>query len=52
VMILVTAYEIAKNAIFMLPRQLIVNPWMIWMLLVATAIPLVFSHFELRWTGS
>jgi cation diffusion facilitator family transporter len=48
VMILVTAYEIAKDAIFTLPRQLIVDPWMLGMLLVATAIPLVFSHFELR----
>jgi cation diffusion facilitator family transporter len=48
VMILVTAYEIAKNAIFALPHQLTVDPWMIWMLLVATTIPLVFSHFELR----
>jgi divalent metal cation (Fe/Co/Zn/Cd) transporter len=48
VMILVTAYEIAKNAIFTLPHQLTVDPWMIWMLLVATTIPLVFSHFELR----
>jgi cation diffusion facilitator family transporter len=48
VMILVTAYEIAKDAIFTLPRQLTVDPWMLGMLLVATTIPLVFSHFELR----
>jgi len=48
VMILFTAYEIVRNAIFTVPHQLTVNPWMLAAVLVTAAIPLVFSHYELR----
>jgi len=48
VMIFVTAYEIARDALFTPARQATVNPWMLAGVVVATIIPLVFSHFELR----
>ncbi|MHA1573782.1 MAG: cation diffusion facilitator family transporter [Alphaproteobacteria bacterium] len=48
VMTFVTAYEIARNALFAQMRLATVNIWMLIGVLVATAIPLVFSHFELR----
>ncbi|MGP8068396.1 MAG: cation diffusion facilitator family transporter [Candidatus Bathyarchaeia archaeon] len=47
-MILFTAYEIVRKAIFTVPHQLTVNPWMLAAVLVTAAIPLVFSHFELH----
>jgi cation diffusion facilitator family transporter len=47
-MIFVTAYEIVQEAVFTPTRQATVNPWMLAGLIVATAIPLIFSHFELR----
>ena len=47
-MIFVTAYEIARDALFTPPRQAVVDPWMLGGLIVATLIPLLFSHFELR----
>jgi len=47
-MIFVTAYEIARDALFTPPRQSVVDPWMLGGLIVATLIPLLFSHFELR----
>ena len=43
-----TAYEIARDALFAPPLRATVNPWMLAGVLVATAIPLVFSYFELR----
>ena len=43
-----TAYEIARDALFAPPRQAVVDVWMLAGIVVATAIPLVFSHFELR----
>jgi len=46
-MIFLTAYEIARQAIFTPAREMIVNAWMMGGLAVATAIPLVFSHFEM-----
>ncbi len=48
VMIFFTAYEIARDAFFEPTRLATVDPWMLVGLVVATAIPLVFSHFELR----
>jgi cation diffusion facilitator family transporter len=48
VMIFVTAYEIAHEAIFAPSRRATVDPWMLAGVILATAIPLVFSHFELR----
>jgi cation diffusion facilitator family transporter len=48
VMIFVTAYEIARDALFTPARQATVDPWMLVGVIVATIIPLVFSHFELR----
>jgi len=48
VMTFVTAYEIARDALFTPTRPATVNVWMLVGVVVATAIPLVFSHFELR----
>jgi cation diffusion facilitator family transporter len=48
VMIFVTAYEIVQEALFTPTRRATVNAWMLAGVVVATAIPLVFSHFELR----
>ena len=48
VMIFVTAYEIVQDALLAPARQATVNPWMLVGMVVATVIPLVFSHFELR----
>lgn len=43
-----TAYEIARDALFAPPHLAVVNPWMLSGVVVATVIPLVFSHFEMR----
>jgi cation diffusion facilitator family transporter len=47
-MIFITAYEIGRGALFVPLHEPTVNLWMLSGLLVAIAIPLVFSHFELR----
>jgi cation diffusion facilitator family transporter len=48
VMIFFTAYEIARDA-FLEPTSLAtVDPWMLGGVVVAAAIPLAFSYFELR----
>jgi cation diffusion facilitator family transporter len=47
-MILVTAYEIGRQALFNPSHEPTVNLWMLGGLLIAMAIPLVFSRFELR----
>ena len=47
-MTFVTAYEIARDALFAPMHPAVVNVWMLVGIVVATAIPLVFSHFELR----
>jgi cation diffusion facilitator family transporter len=47
-MIFFTAYEIARDAFLEPTRLATVDPWMLVGVVVATAIPLVFSHFELR----
>jgi len=48
VMIFFTAYEIARDAFLEPTRLATVDPWMLAGVAVATAIPLIFSHFELR----
>ncbi|MBC7248867.1 MAG: cation diffusion facilitator family transporter [Anaerolineae bacterium] len=48
VMIFFTAYEITRDALFSPTRQATVDLWMLGGVIVATAIPLVFSHFELQ----
>jgi len=48
VMTFVTAYEIARDALFAESTVATVNPWMLGGVVIATAIPLTFSHFELR----
>jgi cation diffusion facilitator family transporter len=48
IMTFVTAYEIARDAILADAVQATVDPWMFGGVIVATAIPLAFSHFELR----
>ncbi|MCK4472061.1 MAG: cation diffusion facilitator family transporter, partial [Anaerolineae bacterium] len=47
-MVFFTAYEIARDALFTPARQATVDLWMLGGVVVATVIPLVFSHFELR----
>ena len=47
-MTFVTAYEIAQDALLVPTHPTTVNAWMLGGILVATVIPLVFSHFELR----
>jgi cation diffusion facilitator family transporter len=47
-MTFVTAYEIARDALLESPRQAVVDGWMLASVVVAAAIPLIFSHFELR----
>ncbi|HHE72385.1 MAG TPA: cation transporter, partial [Chloroflexi bacterium] len=47
-MIFFTAYEIAHDAIFAPTHLATVDPWMLGGVVLATAIPLVFSHFELH----
>lgn len=47
-MTFLTAYEIGRDALLAEPAAATVNAWMLVGVAVATAIPLVFSHFELR----
>jgi len=47
-MVFFTAYEIAHDALFTPARQATVDLWMLGGVVIATVIPLVFSHFELR----
>jgi cation diffusion facilitator family transporter len=47
-MTFITAYEIGRDALLEPPRPATVNAWMLGGVIVATIIPLVFSHFELR----
>jgi len=48
VIIFFTAYEIARDALLEPTRLATVDPWMLGGVAVAAAIPLAFSHFELR----
>ncbi len=47
-MILLAAYEIARDALLAPPTPVRVDVWMLFALLVTTSIPLIFSRFELR----
>ena len=47
-MTFLTAYEIARDALFAPASVATVDAWMLIGIVVATAIPLVFSQFELR----
>jgi cation diffusion facilitator family transporter len=47
-MVFVSAYEIARDALLAPTSPLRVETWMLAALVATTAIPLVFSHFELR----
>ena len=48
VMTFVTAYEIARDALSTRTQLATVDAWMLVGVVVAAAIPLIFSHFELR----
>jgi cation diffusion facilitator family transporter len=47
-LVLLTAYEIARDALFAPPGDLNAEPWMFGLLVLTTAVPLIFSHFEMR----
>ena len=47
-LVLVTAYEIARDALFAPSGDVEAQPWMFVLLILTTAVPLVFSRFELR----
>ncbi|MDY6877257.1 MAG: cation diffusion facilitator family transporter [Chloroflexota bacterium] len=47
-MVFFTAYEIARDALLTPARQATVDLWMLGGVVLATVIPFVFSHFELR----
>jgi len=46
-MVFLTAYEIARDAVVAPPADVTVDAWMLPGIALAAAIPLVFSHFEL-----
>lgn len=48
VMVFVSAWEIAREALLAPPSTVQADNWMLALLLVTTIIPLVFSHYELR----
>jgi cation diffusion facilitator family transporter len=48
VLVMLTAYEIGRDALLSAPREVRVEPWMFAVLILTTAVPLLFSHFELR----
>lgn len=48
VLVLLTAYEVARDAVFAPTALVQAQPWMFASLIMTTAVPLVFSHFELR----
>ena len=47
-LVLLTAYEIGRDALLSAPREVHAEPWMFAVLVLTTAIPLLFSHVELR----
>jgi cation diffusion facilitator family transporter len=47
-LIFVSAYEIAKEALFSSSREATVEGWMLAGVVVSAVIPLVFSHYEMR----
>jgi len=46
--IFIAAYRVGRETLFAPPLPVRVDPWMLAVLVVSTAIPLVFGHFELR----
>lgn len=48
IMIFVTAYEVVRNVMIGGSRPIVADPWMLASLVATTAMPLVFSHFEMR----
>lgn len=48
VMLFLTAYEVVRGAFLGTPSALTVDAWMLVSLVVTLAVPLAFSHFELR----
>jgi cation diffusion facilitator family transporter len=48
VMVFVAAYEIAQNALLAPLRPVRVDSWMLVGTVLATVLPLIYSHFELR----
>ncbi len=47
-MIFVSAYEIVREAVLAPPTPVRTDFWMLALLLATTALPLIFSHFEMR----
>jgi cation diffusion facilitator family transporter len=47
-LVLLTAYEVARDALFAPPGDLNAEPWMFGLLVLTTAVPLIFSHFQMR----
>jgi len=47
-LVLLAAYEVSRDALLSAPREIHTAPWMFAVLVVTAAIPLLFSHFELR----
>jgi cation diffusion facilitator family transporter len=47
-LVLLTAYEIGRDALLSGSREVRAEPWMLALLLFTTILPLLFSHFELR----
>jgi len=47
-LVLLTGYEIGRDALLAAPREVHAEPWMFAVLVLTTVIPLLFSHFELR----
>jgi cation diffusion facilitator family transporter len=48
IIIFLTGYEIARDALLAPPAPVRAEPWMLAALIATAAFPLVFSHFELR----
>jgi len=47
-LVLLTAYEVARDALFAPASDLNAEPWMFGLLVLTAAVPLIFSHFEMR----
>jgi cation diffusion facilitator family transporter len=47
-LVLLTAYEIGRDALLSDTREVHVAPWMFAVLILTTALPMLFSHFEFR----
>jgi cation diffusion facilitator family transporter len=47
-LVLLSAYEIGRDALLSGPQEVHAEPWMFAVLVLTTGLPLLFSHFELR----